>query len=390
MNRRPSFGDHNHHPDPDRESDRQPDGHAPAGVDGPTTAPVPLVRLSGGGDLITAVGYMLGYTPPAPSLVLVGVADGRVAMVARTDLPDPATLPGDGLASAWGMFIRPLANADAEAVAVIAYTDPSWDLLLRGFAEAAPVPVLDLLRVADGRWWSLDCPHPDRCTHLSCTPEGAPLVDNPTVTAPLVAAGSAAPGSRDDLAASLRPGPGKVIEQVTARLRVQPALSREQLYQAVCEAHDARAGGPDPVPPGQAAVLLTALTDVHVRDACLPWADDAAWWTWHDLIRVAPPGYVAPVATAIAVVAYQRGDGVMAAIATDHALADTPGYGLARLLKVGLHRAIPPEALTTLLAESAAVNPLTARRRTDPAHPGGVSGADGTDPHQPTDPDHHE
>jgi hypothetical protein len=371
MNRRPPPGDHpDHHRDPDRQPDR------PNAVPDSATAegPVQTVKLRSGGDLITAAGYMLGYTPTEPSLLIVGVTDRRVVVLARADLPDPADLPAqDGLTGAWEMFTRPLVNADAEAVAVIAYADRGWDPLLRGFTEAAPLPVLDLLRVHAGRWWSLDCPHPDRCDHPSCTPDGAPLEENLTVTAPLVAGGAAAPGSRDDLTAGLRPGPAEVIEQVAAHLRIQPARSRETLYQAVCEAHDARAGGPDPIPPGQAAVLLTALADVHVRDACLAWTDTAAWWLFRDLIAAAPPGYVAPVATAIAVLAYQRGDGVMASIATDHALTDAPGYGLARLIQASLHHAVPPEAISTLIAEALDAHPLTALTRTRPIAPTAAS-----------------
>ncbi len=353
------------------------------------------MKLRSGGDLIAAAGYLLGYTPTEPSLLIVGVTDRRVVVLARTELPDPADLPAeDGLTGAWQMFTRPLVNADAEAVAVIAYADRGWDGPLRGFTEAAPLPVLDLLRVHAGRWWSaeeMDCPHPDRCDHPSCTADGAPLAENLAVTAPLVAGGAAAPGSRDDLTAGLRPGPAEVIEQVAAHLRIQPARSREALYQAVCEAHDARAGGPDPLPPGQAAVLLTALADVHVRDACLAWTDTAAWWLFRDLIVAAPPGYVAPVATAIAVLAYQRGDGVMASIAADHALADTPDYSLARLIRISLHHALPPEAIAGVIAEAAAVHPLTARPGADraPDTPAeNATGVDGPDPDRPTDADH--
>jgi hypothetical protein len=352
MNRHPS-GDH-----PRRDPNRHPHHrqHPPGAA--PNEPPV-VVKVTNAGDLVTAVSYLLGYQPPEGSLVVIGVHGRRLVMAARTDLPDLADLPEQGLTGAWAMFDRPLANSDANAVTVIAYTNTAWEDLLRGFADAAPLPVRDLLRVQAGRCWTLTCPHPDRCDHPGCTPDGAPITDDLAITAPLIANGAAAPGTRDDLTAGLRPGPAELIDQVTARLQHQPDRSSHDLYQAMREAHDARTGGPDPLPPGQAAVLLTALTDVDVRDACLAFTDDPGWWLWHDLITTAPPGYVAPVATLIAIAAYQRGDGVMAAIAIDHALADTPAYGLARLVQVSLHHALPPEAISAVIADALAEHPLT-------------------------------
>jgi hypothetical protein len=157
-------------------------------------------------------------------------------------------------------------------------------------------------------------------------------------------------------------------------------ISRPALFQAVSEAHDARTGGPDPITAGQAAVLLTALGDPYVRDACLAWTDDAAWWLWLDLIRTAPPGRIAPVATLVAVTAYQRGDGVMAAIATEHALQDTSGYRLARLIQACLHAAVPPDVLGDLIAEGLSTHPL----HTDTGHRTDSGG--GPDHDRPTSP----
>ena len=59
------------------------------------------------------------------------------------------------------------------------------------------------------------------------------------------------------------------------------------------------------------------------------------------------PGHPArlrpPVATLIATTAYQRGNVVLAQLATDHALTVDPGYGLARLM----HAAIAPTCTPT-------------------------------------------
>jgi hypothetical protein len=383
--RRP--GDHSDH------SDRRHDVHRPAGAPGDSTdRTTEVVKLRDPGHLVTAVSFLLGYQPAEPSLVVVGVLGRRLVLTARIDLPTPDDVPDvDGLAGAWAMFTRPLHSSGADAVAVIAYTDPTWNAALRGFADAAPLPVLDLLRVHEGRWRALDCPRPDRCGHPGCSPEGVAVTDDTEIAAPMIAGGSAVPGTRADLAAALQPGPAEIVDQVAERLRTQPVRSRQTLYQAVCEAHDARTGGPDPIPPGQAATLLTALTDPHVRDACLAWTDPAGWWLWHDLIATAPPGHVAPVAMLIAVVAYQRGDGVMAAIATEHALADVPGYGLARLVQASLRHAVPPEAITSIITDALTAHPLAAltgtRHRGDPATPGDAVTGEPTPP-EPTHRDH--
>jgi hypothetical protein len=346
-----------------------------------TTPAAEVVTLRGPGHLVTAVAYLLGYQPTEPSLVVVGVLGGRLVLTARIDLPDLPDLPDENdLTGAWAMFTPPLHTSGADTVAVLAYTDPAWRPALRRFADAAPLPILDLLLIHDGRWQTLNCPHPDSCDHPGCAPDGVPVTDHPEIAAPMIALGSPAPGTRTDLTAALRPGPAEILDQVTQRLRIQPTRSRQALYQAVWEAHDARTGGPDPILPGQAAVLLTALTDPHVRDACLAWTDDAAWWLWHDLIHTAPPGHVAPVATLIAVLAYRRGDGVMANITTEHALTDLPGYGLARLVKASLHHAIPPETISTLITEALATQPLAALTGTHPATattiPADATGAD--------------
>jgi hypothetical protein len=384
------MNDHRH---PGDQSDRSQDARPPTGTPGHTSnRATEVVKLRGAGHLITCVSFLLGYQPDEPSLVVVGVLDRRLTLTARIDLPELTDLddPQD-LAGAWEMFTRPLDTSGADAVAVIAYADHTWAPALRGFADAAPLPVLDLLRVHEGRWWALDCPRPDRCGHPGCSPDGAPVTDHTEIAAPMIANGSAVPGTRADLAAGLQPGPAEIVDQVAERMRAQPTRSRETLYQAVCEAHDARTGGPDPIPPGQAAILLTALTDVHIRDACLAWTDPAGWWLWHDLIATAPPGHVAPVAMLIAVVAYQRGDGVMAAIATEHALTDRPGYGLAQLVQASLHHALPPEAISTLITKALAKHPLT--RLTGARHDNGATTPTGPTealpiPHEPEDREH--
>ena len=60
---------------------------------------------------------------------------------------------------------------------------------------------------------------------------------------------------------------------------------------------------------------------------------DAHRRLWTDLVRRAQPGYVAAPACLLAFTAWQGGDGALANIALDRALADDPDYSMALLLR---------------------------------------------------------
>jgi hypothetical protein len=317
--------------------------HSPTGHFGPGPAdqtPDETVRLNHPRDLITAVPFLLGFEPDPGSLVVVALHAGHVAVTIRVEshtLDDPPRI--------WARLERPLRDADVDEAAVVAYVPAHLDDQVMAFATAAPVRLLDVLRVHDDRWWSLTCPNGTDC----CQP-GQPLLANTAVSAPLIAGAGAPVASRADLAACLQPGPGEVVAEVAALLPLDPVPLAPVLFRQVAAAHAERASGPSPLTPQQAAVLVHALTDVHVRDACCGWHDDAAWWLWTTLIRLTPPTHVAPVASLIATTAYQRGDAVLARLAADHALATTPGYGLAQLMKDVIVAHIHPQMVREVFA----------------------------------------
>jgi hypothetical protein len=60
------------------------------------------------------------------------------------------------------------------------------------------------------------------------------------------------------------------------------------------------------------------------------------------VVRRVQPGYLAAPAYLLAVTAWQDGDGALASIALDRALADTPGYSMAVLLRDALDAGAPP------------------------------------------------
>jgi hypothetical protein len=174
--------------------------------------------------------------------------------------------------------------------------------------------------------------------------------------------------AQDDVTSVLRPGPADLIEAVTAHLPATPADAdghehpgqepfswRDGLarFQAAHTARQATGSAPSangteravmtgftpeaaqagtPAAVVEAARLLRALELVLVRDLCTVWTDDAAGQLWRDLIRYAPPGWTAPVATLLGLHATLTDDPALGRLALRHALAERPGYSLAQLL----------------------------------------------------------
>ena len=91
-----------------------------------------------------------------------------------------------------------------------------------------------------------------------------------------------------------------------------------------------------------------ALRDLRVRDDAWARMDpahaDAHRRLWTDVVRRAQPGYVAAPAALLAFVAWQSGDGALANVALDRALADDPRYSMALLLRQVITAGAPPVA----------------------------------------------
>jgi len=94
------------------------------------------------------------------------------------------------------------------------------------------------------------------------------------------------------------------------------------------------------------ARISVALRDLRVRDDAWARMDpryaDEHLRLWIDVVRRARPGYVAAPAALLAFVAWQSGDGALANVALDRALADDPGYSMATLLRQVITAGAPP------------------------------------------------
>lgn len=83
--------------------------------------------------------------------------------------------------------------------------------------------------------------------------------------------------------------------------------------------------------------VLGRLRDIQVRDFALGTHNaqsfDIYWNMWLYLLRVAPVGFVAPVACLFATLAYEKGDNELAYRTLDRATQDNPKYALTILLR---------------------------------------------------------
>jgi hypothetical protein len=339
---------------------------APRLPGGALDARVPGVRVRIGSptSLLAVVPGLLGFDP-GQSIVVIGTEPrtARVRVTLRYDMPDP---PRPKVAAALARHAVSLLTAQGvTSVAAVGYGPDAAvspvAAALRERAAKAGIAVTELLRAQDGRYWSYVCADPG-----CCPPEGTPfdIADHPAAHA-LRAAGGQVLADRAALAATIAPVGGRL----GAAMR---RATRESLAQvAQCAAHLEQAGTPV-----AADRLTAALGQVAVRDAIARYragdqvsADHAAWLTvavaqarvrddawarmepahqaahlrlWADLTRLARPGYVAAPASLLAFCAWQAGDGALANVALDRALADNPGYSMAQLLREALDSGAPP------------------------------------------------
>jgi hypothetical protein len=322
------------------------------------------VRIGSPTSLLAVIPGLLGFDP-GHSIVVIGTDPGtaQVRITLRYDVPDPRH---PRVAAALARHAVSLLTAQGVTTAVAAGygTDAAVSPVaaaLRERAATAGIAVTELLRADNGRYWSYVCRDPE-----CCPPEGTPfdVTDHPAARA-LRAGGGRVLADRDALAATVAAtgGPqGAVMRRATRRslasvVRCATRLDRAGMHVAVprltatlgqVAVLDAigryREGWV--VPAEHAAWLTVALAQVRVRDDAWARMDPAHQGAhlrlWTDLTRLARPGYVAAPASLLAFVAWQAGDGALANVALDRALADNARYTMALLLREALDSGAPP------------------------------------------------
>ncbi len=312
-------------------------------------------------ELVAALPYLLGF-PPRESVVAVGLdADHVVCLTLRLDLPVPRSeqvLAEQALAERVAGHLR---NAGSRAAVVVIVTEtrspdgrlPRMSLIraLRTRLERAGIGLQDALCVRSGRWWSYVCADP-----LCCPPDGRQVEPEPpgAFVAAMVAGGRAVQADRSDLVASLTSV--RAADDVTWQALTADAARRRAGRDAVITRVEAvlaaRTESAPPLTDQQAAEFCVALGVASVRDACLRWMGgpfaDQAESLWLDLVRAAPETHVAPPATLLAFYAYARGDGTFARICVERALAASPGYTMAELLRNCVDAGVGPALIREL------------------------------------------
>jgi Domain of unknown function (DUF4192) len=332
--------------------------------------PVPL-RVGSPADMLAIVPHLLGFIPDH-SLVVVGARSPRhrIDVTFRYDLPDPPDR--EAAASIASHAVSVLTSQQFTMAVVIGYgagplVTPIADAI-RPASTGTGLELRDILRVHDGRYWSYLCTNPS-----CCPPAGVPfdLDGHPASVAMTATTGRGVLASRDELAATIAPliGPAAETmrqetaraERIAARLLTRTAAtggSARPLIDRGLKAVQAaittyRDGGAIELS-GQFAWLALTLTSLQVRDDAWARMDPAHARAhqrlWTDLTRHAQPGYAAAPAALLAFTAWQNGNGALANLALDRALADTPGYSMAQLLRGAIDAGAPP---------SVAVLPMT-------------------------------
>lgn len=101
--------------------------------------------------------------------------------------------------------------------------------------------------------------------------------------------------------------------------------------------------------------VIGRLQDVQVRDFALgshtQKTFDTFWNMWLYLLRIAPVGYVAPIACLFASLAYERGESELAYRALDRASVESPRYALTLLLRRVFSSDWPANAFAAMRVE---------------------------------------
>jgi len=288
----------------------------------------------------------------------------RVVVTFRYNLPDPVDY---GLADDIAEHASYVLGRERITAALLVGYGPE-ELVAPVVGATGPrmirsgVEVHEVLRADGGRYWSMLC-NDAGC----CPPEGRSYdPGSHPAAAALTDAGLAAHPDREALARTLQRSAGSAdrIHHATqaAQLRLSQLVDygeaegdsvpqlratrtgRREIQRAI---RRYRSGGSiDSVE--HLAWLAVLVADLRVRDDA--WArmhpahgaDNCRLWT--DIVRCAAVEFVPAPASLLAFSAWQSGNGALAVIAIERALAADPDYSMAHLLDSAVQAALPPSS----------------------------------------------
>lgn len=318
-----------------------------------------MTTLTSPHDLLAAIPFLIGYHPEN-SLVLVALKDDTVGMALRVDMPTDIAL------ESYDLLASHFQREAADAALVVAYVDSQTDpepvlintsaaLLRAGFS------IKESLIVSDGRYRSMLC-HDSEC----CPPLGSPIpdIDSSRIAAEHVIAGHPMPFANvSGLVQSIAALPTAMEERWQREVQTFWVESdSENLLDlqrdgatAVIDLAGEYTQGRGAEDRELTARVIGRISDIQVRDFALGSHNaetaDAYWQMWRELLLIAPRGFVAPIASIFAALAYERGEGALAHKALDRALADDDRYSLALLLRRVFTAGWPPQSFSAMRAE---------------------------------------
>lgn len=320
-------------------------------------ASTPTLRISGPGEIVQVVPYLMGFHP-ADSVVLIALRGRSVVVSARYDLDAPPEMSVPWVAAA--------GKEGATSVLFVVYVQTAGPPLahrehvdrLAELATERGLSVTDRLVVAGDRWWSYDCSNP-----ACCPPEGTVIDRAGAAAVGAVAEGLVSLPSRADLEAELDPDPTRMAEVARALdaggedtpLELRPEELRARDWARVRTFVRESRSRTSPIAADEAAAVLWALLDLHVRDATIgflaqpPRPEVTA--AWRELVQLAPRLWRAPVATLYAFWCYADGQGARTNVGIEVARAADPEYALAALLDEMVCAGVNPRRIIPHLAK---------------------------------------
>jgi len=300
------------------------------------------------GEVVRSINAVLGFVP-VESLVLVELFGDELGGVLRMDLAAAARSGGPG------HLAELVAGHGADGVvAVVVSTASDGRDLFRAMVSRVGDALeqrdrqlfgsVQVDRIAEGGRWS--CMDECGATGVLGDPSASAMA------AAAVVAGRRMYSSRAELAASVAVDFSRVaalapllddvaeVDCVDAAVRsAVDAMRRMSRGEALADADLVRVG--------------RSLVDVRVRDALFNVgdADESAMAEslWTVLARVLPVPFRLEALTLLAFSAFLRGDGSLAVVALEAALADNPSHRMAGMLDSALQSGMAPEQLRGLI-----------------------------------------
>ena len=323
-----------------------------------------MTTLTSPHDLLAAIPFLIGYHP-TDSLVIVSLKEDCVGMAMRVDYPtiDAVNSPGT-----YDALIYHLVRESAQGALVVAYVPDGrndGEEILASISTSlsqVEIPTREALLISNGRWRSVLCGDLE-----CCPPEGneLPEISSSRVAVEQVAEGRPMPyGNREGMADSISSLPLSTDAQFVSEVgkaHIDPESTDTQSAQregalAILDLASRFAQGSlgRDIEGDQklAAKVLGSLSEIQVRDFALGSHDETTielyWTMWRYLVRIAPAGFIAPVASLLAALSYEKGEGALAQRCLDRALADEPSYSLAGLLRRVFSAGWPPASFSAM------------------------------------------